>query len=219
MSNLSEMHNQLPEKKRSARDRKNRSSLHELRHFRIHWNILWWSRRRNQKIRIQMNCSYCNQEAEKVTGEAIYPHRPDLYDKSFFQCKPCDAYVGTHQNSGKSLGRLANAELREKKKRAHAVFDPIWRSKERTRSQAYKWLGREMGLTRSQCHIGMFDEKQCDHVVHICERYAKPWRDLRKRNERRTKKRNQVWQTTSMEKLQWNHSRLNEHQEHGRQWS
>lgn len=73
-------------------------------------------------------CSYCNKPAELVTGKEIYPHRPDLYPKKFWRCRPCTAYVGCHKpNAGygdgtRPLGRLANAELRAAKSAAHAAF-------------------------------------------------------------------------------------------------
>lgn len=59
-------------------------------------------------------CDYCGADAKLVTGDVIYPHRHDLRARRFWQCVPCDAYVGTHANSlnHHPLGRLANAELR-----------------------------------------------------------------------------------------------------------
>jgi len=45
-----------------------------------------------------------------------------------YYCKEDDAYVGTHKNSRKSLGTMANKELRERRKKAHRVLDPLWKS-------------------------------------------------------------------------------------------
>jgi len=59
-----------------------------------------------------MKCDYCQQQAKLVTGDIIYPHRPDLYSKKIWHCEPCRAWVGTHKGTVKPLGRLANAELR-----------------------------------------------------------------------------------------------------------
>jgi len=56
-------------------------------------------------------CNYCGNNAEMVSGDAIYPHRPDLYHRKFYRCQPCGAYVGCHEGTDKPLGRLANAEL------------------------------------------------------------------------------------------------------------
>ena len=117
-------------------------------------------------------CPYCGAESKKVTGEAIYPHRPDLYHKTFYQCAPCDAYVGCHPGTVNALGRLANAELRKAKSAAHKAFDDIWRNKHMSRSQAYNWLAASLGIEKKDCHIGMFDVDMCMRVVDISENYT-----------------------------------------------
>ena len=113
-------------------------------------------------------CPYCGAESDGVDGYAVYPHRPDLHDKWFYQCTPCDAYVGCHPNTKQPLGRLANAELRKFKSLAHKAFDPIWKTKAMKRSDAYKSLAAEMRIDPSKCHIGMFDVAQCKQVIAIC---------------------------------------------------
>lgn len=125
----------------------------------------------------QVFCPYCDKPAELVGGEVIYPHRPDLASRKFWHCSPCNAYVGTHKNSnGMPLGRLANAQLRGAKMRAHAAFDPLWKrkmardgcTKGAARGAAYKWLATKMGIPPKECHIGMFNIQQCDEVVTLC---------------------------------------------------
>lgn len=121
-------------------------------------------------------CLYCDREARLVTGTTIYPHRPDLIDKRFWLCSPCGAWVGCHPKANKRgkgglgdgtvpLGRLANAELRRAKQAAHAAFDPLWRSREMSRSDAYKWLSKALGISPDNCHIGWFDVDECRAVV------------------------------------------------------
>jgi len=123
---------------------------------------------------VSVECPYCGQEAELVGGDVIYPYRPDLFAKRFWQCAPCHAYVGCHKDTGEPLGRLANAELRRAKMAAHAAFDPLWRTfpkKERNvrRKRAYAWLAKALGIPREECHIGMFDVDMCYRVIEICE--------------------------------------------------
>lgn len=119
-------------------------------------------------------CDYCGNAAKLVTGKAIYPHRPDLYRLSFWQCKPCGAYVGCHKKEGgngdgtKPLGRLANAELRAAKTRAHAAFDPLWRERGMKRRAAYAWLAEKLGVSKAECHIGMMDVETCERVIAAC---------------------------------------------------
>lgn len=128
-------------------------------------------------------CDYCDRPAELVTGADIYPHRPDLFVKKFWRCGPCKAWVGCHppaQRNGKGgigdgtvpLGRLANAELRVAKHRAHEAFDPIWKSRQMTRRQAYAWLAEKLGISFANCHIGMFDVDACNAVIAA----VKAWR-------------------------------------------
>lgn len=120
-------------------------------------------------------CPYCGKSAKLVGGDTIYPHRPDLYEKKFWLCRPCNAYVGCHKpNNGygdgtRPLGRLANAELRDAKRSAHAHFDPIWEKGGMARAQAYKWLASSLGIEPKNCHIGMFDVETCKKVVDLCK--------------------------------------------------
>lgn len=118
-----------------------------------------------------MICDYCQGETQLVNGDVIYPHRPDLAHLRFWQCAPCDAYVGCHKGTTKPLGRLANAELRQAKMAAHAAFDPLWKFTTLTRNAAYQWLANQLGIPRADCHIGMFDVDQCRLVVALCRFY------------------------------------------------
>lgn len=108
-------------------------------------------------------CDYCGREAEYVDSKVIYG--------KIYLCRNCMAYVGVHKGTDKPLGRLANAELRYWKKRAHAVFDPLWqRGRFRGhRNAAYGWLAQKMGLPVEQTHIGMFDVAQCRKAINIIQ--------------------------------------------------
>lgn len=126
-----------------------------------------------------LHCDYCGQPASLVSGDVIYPHRRDLAHKQFWHCADCRAWVGCHQGTTNSLGRLANAELRKAKGEAHSFFDPLWRQKikrqgvkkREARSKAYAWLSEQMGIPPEQTHIGMFDVEQCRRVVELCKPY------------------------------------------------
>lgn len=116
-------------------------------------------------------CPYCLGNTEYLDSSIIYGRSYGM----IYLCSPCDAYVGVHKGTDTALGRLANKELREAKKKAHAYFDPLWqravrqgRKKNEARNSAYKWLAKEMGIERDVCHIGMFDVESCESVVQIC---------------------------------------------------
>lgn len=114
----------------------------------------------------EVNCPYCGSSAEYKDSKAIYGRSYGMV----YHCPPCDAYVGVHKGTDKPLGRLADKELREYKKKAHSAFDPMWQSGRFRRNQAYGWLSEQMGLTRDETHIGMFDIDRCKQVIDICGR-------------------------------------------------
>lgn len=121
-------------------------------------------------------CPYCGNEPKYVDSEVIYGKSYGMV----YYCEDCDAYVGVHKDSNKPLGRLANSELREAKKKAHFYFDQLWRraidegrKKYIARNAAYKWLSTELGTPLTYTHIGMFDINLCDKVVKLCLPYCK----------------------------------------------
>lgn len=112
-------------------------------------------------------CPYCGNKAILVTGEVIYTHRSDLYDKLFWLCEPCNAYTGCHKNSNSPLGVIANGELRKAKIDAHNNFDKLWRNNNTSRKKAYKWLANELSMPEGECHIGYFDLEKCNTVAKL----------------------------------------------------
>lgn len=113
-------------------------------------------------------CRYCQKRAKRVTGEAVYPHRPDLADMILYRCDPCDAHVGCHPGTDIPLGELANGHLRYLRRQAHSAFDPIWRTGEKGRRDAYRWLAEQLGIPFGVCHIGQFDIDMCKRVIAVC---------------------------------------------------
>lgn len=111
-------------------------------------------------------CPYCDRQAELIDSVEIYGRS---YGNAWI-CRDCDAYVGCHNGTSKALGRLADKELREWKKKAHAVFDPLWKSRRFTRSGAYAWLAKELNMSRDDCHIGMMGIEQCKKVINCINR-------------------------------------------------
>lgn len=114
-------------------------------------------------------CPYCQKRTVLLNGQELYPHRRDLVKKLFWVCEPCGASVGCHPGTKRPLGRLANAMLRKAKMEAHGIFDKFWKYGRLTRAEAYRWLAKELDLTRETCHIGMFDEAMCKKVVEVCK--------------------------------------------------
>ena len=110
-----------------------------------------------------MICPYCDKEAPWVENKAIYGRN---YGKSYmcYYCKPCDAYVGCHQNTRKALGTMANRELRYWRKRAHAYLDPIWKSGRMKRGVMYAKLKDIFG---KEVHVGESDIEMCRKLLEV----------------------------------------------------
>jgi hypothetical protein len=119
-------------------------------------------------VKKTVRCQYCSRPAQLLRGDVLYPRRPDLAQRRFWRCEPCDAHVGCHPGTEKPLGRLAKANLRELKQFAHGHFDPIWRSGGMGRAEAYRWLADKLGIPAERCHIGWFDERMCCRVIEVC---------------------------------------------------
>jgi len=108
-----------------------------------------------------MKCPYCNSDAEWIPNEMVYGRR---YGTSYmcYYCKPCDAYVGCHNNTREPLGTMANKELREWRHKAHLVFDPLWQKWGLKRDEAYKILDT---FFKREIHIGSADIETCKKII------------------------------------------------------
>ena len=111
-------------------------------------------------------CPYCNSEVELKDSSVIYG---ESYGLVYICSKypECDAYVGVHKGTEDSLGTMANAELREWRKKAHKAFDQIWRTGKITRKAAYTKLMLAMNLGKKEAHIAKMDVAQCKKVVGV----------------------------------------------------
>jgi hypothetical protein len=110
-----------------------------------------------------MICPYCQKEAVWTENKAIYGRN---YGNSFmcYYCAPCNAYVGCHQNTRRPLGTMANAGLREWRKKTHAVIDPLWKQGPFRRGQVYSILKNKFGR---DIHVGESDEETCKQIIEF----------------------------------------------------
>lgn len=119
----------------------------------------------------KVNCNYCGEPAKMISGKQLYYGKgyPHLDKLMYWQCVPCNAHVGTHKNTSKPMGRLANPALRKAKSAAHNAFDPLWQDGEMSRTEAYGWLAHAMAIERKNCHIGYFNLDECLQVLIVCQ--------------------------------------------------
>lgn len=113
-------------------------------------------------------CPYCGRFSELTVGASIYPRRPELAERSFYLCQPCQAWVGTHEGTVTPLGTLADTTLRRHRGQAHQAFDPVWRTGLMSRKRAYAWLTTQLNVHPDDCHIALFDAETCQRVVTVC---------------------------------------------------
>lgn len=117
-----------------------------------------------------INCPYCQKPAKWVENKEIYGRN---YGRSYmaWYCRPCDAYVGCHNNTKKPLGRMADRELREWRKKAKNKFIEVklngnWKNK-KLKSKAYLWLKDRLG---KEFHFGDSTIDECKSVYElVCE--------------------------------------------------
>ena len=114
-----------------------------------------------------MKCQHCGQEAEWVENKEVYGRN---YGSSYmiWLCRNCDAFVGCHNNTRQPKGRfLAKADLREARKRAHAVIDPLWQSGKYKRHTVYIRLNEAFG---KEVHVGDTETvEECEDIIKTAQ--------------------------------------------------
>lgn len=115
---------------------------------------------------------YCN----LCGGDVIYTSNAVIYGKEYgsgkcYLCTECGAYVGTHiPQPEKAMGILADAQMREKKKECHAIFDKMWNNG-KERSHLYKKLAKEMNMKLEDCHFGYMDIQDLEMALYFIKRW------------------------------------------------
>lgn len=119
-------------------------------------------------------CPYCGGAAVLREGEYVYGNR-SRGERLYVCCHypVCDSYVGVHAGTNKPMGMLANAELRNKRIRAHKLFDSIWKHNLMTKKEAYRWMEYFMGLPKNEGHIAKFSDYRCEELMTKCREFLK----------------------------------------------
>ena len=119
--------------------------------------------------RRRVSCNYCGKAAGLFAGKEVYPHRPELAERHFWVCWPCDAWVGclNRGDGDEPMGELADEALRDARRAAHAAFDPLWQQGVMTREAAYEWLAEAMDIPLIRCRIGRMSLADCRRVVEL----------------------------------------------------
>ena len=108
-------------------------------------------------------CCACgkNVNAQLTTGAEIYPRIKGMANRPFWKCNTCANYVGTHYKTitpTRPLGNIPTPEIRNARSHIHAILDPIWKLKRRSRSSIYAELTRFIGKQYHTGEIKTLDE-------------------------------------------------------------
>lgn len=110
----------------------------------------------------------CDVDARLTNGAETYPHREDLRDLPFWKCDTCGNFVGCHhktKNRTAPLGCIPTPELKEARKRLHALIDPIWQSGRMRRSELYEAISKELGWKYHSAKMRTIDEARAAYIA------------------------------------------------------
>ena len=115
---------------------------------------------------MEIYCCNCKEvvDAKLVDGNSVYPHRPDLYDKSFYICEKCHNFVGCHKD-GTPLGTIPSPEIKRYRMQLHSMMDPLWKNKIITRAKLYELISSKLGYRYHNGETRSVDE--CKKVLSI----------------------------------------------------
>ncbi len=116
-------------------------------------------------------CPYCGAKAKLRPATAVYGDATIDRTTYVYLCDrypKCDAYVYAHPKTKKPMGTLANGDLRNHRILAHRAFDQLWKSGIMSRTDAYHWMRKQLGLPADQAHIAMFGEYMCSLLIRLC---------------------------------------------------
>lgn len=116
-------------------------------------------------------CNRCNKMTVLVVNNST------IYGKQYgkwpfaYLCSNCHSYVGMHPNTFIPLGTLADEVTRAARRDCKVSFESVWKTGLLSRSEAYKWLAQELGISPGDCHFGWFEADVCFRAKTICEQY------------------------------------------------
>ena len=131
-------------------------------------------RRRRAKERGQVEsarppkCDYCGGEPVIVRSEQIYA-RPKIKCWMWI-CENypnCDARVGCHPKSKRSLGKMADAATRKARMKCHNHIDGMWKSGKYKRKQLYSEPAHRLRISQHDCHIGHFTKEMAERALAV----------------------------------------------------
>ena len=109
---------------------------------------------------IPKKCNICGGVVIKTNNCAVYGRNIGKWP-FIYLCNNCGAYVGLHTTTDIPLGTLADERTRDARTTYKPFFNSIWQKGFMTRTEAYKELAHYLGISKSECHWGLFDVDRC----------------------------------------------------------
>lgn len=133
--------------------------------------------KRKEWLDVPIKCDQCGHTNVHYTDNSVlYGNTFGKWSKIWY-CPSCKAAVSCHPNTHYPMGKMADSATRKARSRAHKYFDQIFRKyRLMSRSSAYVWLAREMGIKTKNCHISYFNAEQCELVVKLSKAKIKKGR-------------------------------------------
>jgi hypothetical protein len=120
-------------------------------------------------------CPHCQGTVGLYNNRKVYNGREFGKWPYVYLCEnvACGAHVGLHPETDIPLGTLATDAIRQARQIAKSSFNDLHEDggPMASRTAAYEWLAAKMGIEVGTCHIGWFNEQQCDRVVELCDEY------------------------------------------------
>lgn len=112
-------------------------------------------------------CDCCGGPVSFVTNDVVFGATAGDWPYIYLcDDETCGARVGCHLDTDKPLGIMADARTRKARQYAHDAFNQLFKLKVMTRTEAYAWLASELRISVHDCHIGMFNVKQCERTIN-----------------------------------------------------
>lgn len=87
-----------------------------------------------------------------------------------YVCPKCGARVRAHGRTHVPQGLPCLPATGKLRRQGHILFDRLWTvGVAGDRNRAYRWLARELGIRRDDCHFGHFDKATAERAIVILQ--------------------------------------------------
>ncbi|MDC9599010.1 zinc-finger-containing protein, partial [Xenorhabdus anantnagensis] len=126
----------------------------------------------NDPYPIPTHCRYCGRHVMIEHHLNVFKRIHDNRWPWLYHCWTCGARVSIHPETDIPMGSLADKPTRIARLSAHQHFDYVREKWNWARTDAYRWLAKQLEISPSQCHFGWFDTEMCQRATNICRRFG-----------------------------------------------